>query len=69
LKGILKSGHYTLTDGHMYFRNQVIKMRYEMMPESSVSGFTIEEIFNRYPEILELNENDRVKSKSPLNSI
>lgn len=21
LKGILKSGHYTLTDGHMYFRN------------------------------------------------
>lgn len=40
-----------------------------MMPEASVSGFKIEEIFNRYPEILELNENDRIKSKSPLNSI
>jgi hypothetical protein len=40
-----------------------------MMPEYQVSDLSIDEIFNRYPEVLELAENDVVKAKSPLNSI
>lgn len=69
LKGVFKSGHYTLIDGHMYFRNQVIKIRYELMSEYSVSDLSIDCIFNRYPEVLELADNDVVKAKSPLNAM
>jgi hypothetical protein len=39
------------------------------MSEAAVSGLDIDDVFNRYPEVLELSEtgNDRVKAKSPLN--
>lgn len=40
-----------------------------MMAESAVSGFTIDEIFNRYVDVLELDENDYIKTKSPMNLI
>lgn len=69
MKGVLKSGFYTLVDGHIYFRNQVIKMRYELMAEYTVSNFDTSDVFNKYNEVLELSANDRVKTKSPLNSI
>ena len=31
MKGIFMSGQYRLVDGHIYFNNHVIKLRYDLM--------------------------------------
>lgn len=44
-------------------------MRYELMAEYRVSEFDTCDVFNKYPDVLQLKDNDKVKTKSPLNSI
>jgi hypothetical protein len=38
MKGVFNSGLYRLVDGHIYFANQVIKLRYELMKHYGANG-------------------------------
>jgi hypothetical protein len=40
LKGRLDSGLYTLTDGHIYYSNNVIKIRYDLIDQPNNSRFS-----------------------------
>ena len=40
LIGRLESGLYTLADGHIYFSNNVIKVRYDLINSPLISTYT-----------------------------
>jgi hypothetical protein len=69
LKGILISGNYVIVDGHIYFKNNVIKIRYDLMKRFGINGADEKIYFNQYEEILQLNKNDIIKTNTPLDSI
>lgn len=56
LLGILLSNMYTLVKGHMYYNNNVFKIRYDLILDEAVRNLTNEEIFNSYENILELKK-------------
>ena len=64
MKGVLISGQYQLTNGHIYYNNNVIKLRYDLM--STLSGE--EALFNQYHNILNIDAGETVKTNSPLDS-
>ena len=68
LIGRLLSGLYTFVDGHIYFNNNVIKIRYDLLLNQAGSNLSESTIFNKYFEIFPLSENMRVRSNTPLNS-
>ena len=48
LIGRLISGLYTFVNGHIYFNNNVIKIRYDLLKNQSGSGLTEANFFNTY---------------------
>lgn len=48
MKGIFSSGQYKLVDGHVYFSNHVIKLRYDLMKLYGANGTNQEIYFNKY---------------------
>jgi hypothetical protein len=68
LIGRLESGLYTFVDGHIYYNNNVIKIRYDLFNNSGIN-YKENEIFDYYFEIFELSTGERVKAKTPLDSI
>ena len=69
MKGIFVSGDYVLNNGHIYFNNNVIKLRYDLMQQFGTSEENQEIIFNKYFEILKLSEHESIKTNSPMDSI
>jgi hypothetical protein len=57
LQGILCSGAFTLVDGHIYYNNNVIKVRYDLIKDKLARNLTNDEIFNQYDDILDLQNN------------
>ena len=47
--GRLKSGNYLLAGGHIYFSNNIIKIRYDYLAGNS--SLKEDEIFDYYPEV------------------
>ena len=68
LIGRLLSGLYTFVDGHIYYNNNVIKIRYDLLKSHSASSLTESTMFNNYFDIFPLDGNMRVRSNTPLNS-
>ena len=68
LKGILESNMFTLVDGHMYYNNNVFKVRYDLIDDKSIRNLTNEEVFNQYDNILELKRDQQIKMDTPLDS-
>jgi hypothetical protein len=57
LIGILKSGLYTFVQGHIYFNNDVIKLRYDLLRDSeSDRKYKENEIFDYYLDIIPLED-------------
>jgi hypothetical protein len=54
-------------DGHIYYNNNVIKIRYDLFNNSGIN-YKENEIFDFYFDIFELSEGERVKAKTPLDS-
>ena len=67
LIGRLESGLYTFVDGHIYYNNNVIKIRYDLFNNSGIN-YKENEIFDYYFDIFELEPGERVKAKTPLDS-
>ena len=68
LEGILKSNIYTLVDGHMYYNNNVFKIRYDLINDDTLRNLTNEEVFNSYENILDLKNDQQIKMDTPLDS-
>ena len=69
LIGRLITGLYTLADGHMYYHNNVIKIRYDLIDKVNNLKYNEDDIFNFYEEIFETEENMKVQSNTPINSL
>jgi hypothetical protein len=68
LIGRIESGLYTLADGHIYFSNNVIKIRYDLINSPQASRYTDDQIFDFYFDIFSLNATQQIKSTTPLQS-
>ena len=68
LYGRLLSGLYTFVDGHIYFTNNVIKIRYDLLVNKNGANLSESTLFNKYMDIFPLSENMRVRSNTPLDS-
>ena len=69
LIGMLKSGLYTFVEGHMYYNNDVIKIRYDLISHPNSHQYKESEIFDYYFDIFALGDNEKVKSDTPLDCI
>jgi len=68
LIGRLRSGLFDVVDGHIYFNNNVIKIRYELI--MSKNHYSEDQIFNSYNDIFNIDKkNLAIKSKTPFNSL
>lgn len=68
LIGRLLSGMYTFVDGHIYYKNNVYKIRYDLVAKSGTRTFTEHDIFDFYPNIFDMRSNIKVRSNTPLDS-
>lgn len=69
LIGRFKSGSYTFADGHIFYQNNVIKIRYDLIQSNESDRYSEREIFDVYHGIFEIEPHMKVKCDSPLNSI
>lgn len=68
LVGRLLSGLYTFVDGHIYFNNNVVKIRYDLIADPKGVTLTEEIIFDKYFDIFPMKSNLRVQSNTPIDS-
>ena len=55
LKGIfLSNQQYKLIDGHVYYGNNIVKLRYDLMTVYGTGGINQEIYFNKYQNVLTL---------------
>ena len=65
LIGRLKSNLYNFVGGHIYYNNNVIKIRYDVIDQSEET-FPENHVFDNYMNVLSLQENDYVQPGTPL---
>jgi len=68
MKGILLSGDFSLIDGHIYYNNNIIKVRYDLMKLYGNCHNQEELYFNQYFNVLNLKEGDLIKTNCPIDS-
>ena len=68
LMGRLESGQYTFVDGHIYYSNHVIKIRYDLIQSQQAEKYSEMQIFDFYDNIFQLEKNETVKASTPLDS-
>lgn len=65
--GRIKSNNFQLIDGYFYFMNQVLKLRLDLIKRSNLKSKLNEHtVFNKYDNILDLEDNETVQSNSPI---
>lgn len=68
LIGRLLSGLYTFVDGHIYYNNNVIKIRYDLILGQNSHLLVENEVFDYYFDIFILSKGLVVRSNTPLDS-
>jgi len=68
LVGRLESGIYEFIHGHIYYNNNVIKVRYDLFDQPNSSNFQENEIFDFYFNILPIAEGEKVQADCPFDS-
>jgi hypothetical protein len=66
LIGRIKSGLFNLVDGHIYYGENIIKVRYDLLDQNQDREYNEEEIFDIYPNVLNIKRNEKVKTGMPL---
>jgi hypothetical protein len=66
--GRLKSNLYNFTEGHIYYGNSVVKIRYDLIEMNAKDGKPIYEnqLFDTYHNVLPLDDNAIVQSGTPM---
>ena len=67
--GRLKSGLCTLINGHIYFNNNLVKIRYDLIYSNMNYKFEESQIFDFYSHIFALDSNIKIRTKTPIKSI
>ena len=65
----LSRGLFTLNDGHIYFDNQVWKIRYDLTDQVNNLLLKEEDIFEHYPDILNIGSTMKILAQMPIDSI
>jgi hypothetical protein len=63
--GRLSADLFTLMDGHIYFDNQVFKIRYDTMVNTKSDNILQEHFISKYSNILDLKKGEKVLAKMP----
>ena len=59
--GRIRSGLFTYADGHIYYSNNVIKIRYDLIESSKGLNLDESEVFNHYSDIMYFdNDNQKI---------
>jgi hypothetical protein len=68
--GVLQSGFYNLIGGHIYFSNDVIKLRYDLVEQDQdvVSNLNEVAFFDKFRNVMELMKGCRVNGQNLLAS-
>jgi len=66
LIGRLKSNLYNFVGGHIYYNNNVIKIRYDQFEECIQDSLPENHVFDNYANVLTLQDNDYVQPGTPL---
>lgn len=69
LIGRLKTGLFTLVNGYMYYSNNVIKIRYDLLETNKNIQFKESQMFDIYLNCFKLEPGEKVKANTPLNDI
>ena len=69
LVGRLLSGLHTFVDGHIYYSNNVIKIRYDIINEETKNTLKENELFDYYFNIFPIDDGSEVKEGTPLDGI
>ena len=65
--GRLKSNLYNFTNGHIYYNNKVIKIRYDIIQSSKGAQISQTQLFDHYGDIIHLEDpHDTIQSGTPL---
>ena len=64
--GRLKSNLYNFVEGHIYYGNKVIKLRYDLIEKMQCSDIKECQLFDHYSEILGLKNGEFVQCGTPL---
>ena len=68
LQQLFQSGLYTLSGGHIYYNNNVIKLRYDLIECPKGGNTTIDDTFDFYLDLIALRKNEVIKGHTPLDS-
>ena len=63
--GRLKSNLYSFVDGHIYYGNNVIKVRYDLLSNNR-TNLRENQLFDHYSDIMEVYHDDYIQSGTPL---
>ena len=58
---------FMYSEGHIYYNNDVIKIRYDLLYQSkNIQDMEEYEIFDYYKDIIKINEFEQVQSQMPI---
>ena len=66
LIGRFISGACKIIDSHIYYGNFVMKLRHDVIKENPNAILTEDQVFNYYPHLFEIEENERIMERAPL---
>ena len=66
--GRFKSGLFKIAQGHIYFNNDVIKVRQDLINSEQAASYTEKEIFDFYMDVFELEGSMKIRTNTPLDS-
>ena len=69
LIGRIKSGLFTLIDGHFYFSNNIIKIRLDLLRNMNMNDLPENQAFDFFDIILSLDANEKIKQYMPICSL
>ena len=58
--GRMNLGMFSMVDGHFYFDNEVIKVRYDVLMQPQTTKIKEKMVFDNYEGLLDLNEGESV---------
>ena len=58
-----------MINGHIYFNNNIVKIRYDLISSQMNYKYKEEQIFDFYYNILALKPNTQIRTKTPIKSI
>jgi hypothetical protein len=66
LIGRLKTEFYQFIDGHIYYNNKVIKIRYDLLNKENIKDMADYEVFDYYDNLFEMNPGDQFLTDMPI---